>query len=191
MIPDISLTTVDALLDELASHSNYSGESLKKRPKRAKKDILSDLYRSLSPFAAACMTQIILRDLRPILYPPFSSNSTINLQHFNSKAYHQLTIWEVMREWHRDMPSIYRARANLDAAARTVHQLQSKGSTDHIGSVTPVLGLPINIPKCAKGTSIKHALKMLGEPSSIWAETKYDGERCVGIDRRYNVPSAI
>jgi hypothetical protein len=73
----------DELLDELASHSGFSQMSQqpfhKRTEPRAQLDILREMYTELAPHEAAFLTQIILQDLRPVLYPLPIVNTTLNL----------------------------------------------------------------------------------------------------------------
>ncbi|KAJ7777837.1 hypothetical protein DFH07DRAFT_796301, partial [Mycena maculata] len=171
-----SIVDVDALLDELASHSGFSDASVRARhphaTRRPKALIIRDLYRSLSPLDASFLTQIILKDLRPLLYPLTDTHYTVALKSFNSAAVTELTKEDAMRVWdpgHR-MLAIYRVRSRLDDASATFEA----GIT---GTVMPQIGIPVEIPKSEKGRSCLHAMKMLKASQEIWAETKYDGER--------------
>lgn len=126
------------------------------------------------------MTQIILKDLRPLLYPLPSTRSTLNLREFKSNAVHELTAQQAMRAWHPIMPKIYRVRASLDAAAEGVEHLANGAAFDEV--VRPQVGVQIEIPKCLKGEGCQrviNTLKGCGHNAVVWAETKYDGERFV------------
>lgn len=69
------------------------------------------------------------------------------------------------------MLKMYRTRANITEAALC---FEAGGAIAH---PRPRWGVPVEIPKSAKGRSPKHALNVLRSSSTIWAETKYDGER--------------
>ncbi|KDQ19564.1 hypothetical protein BOTBODRAFT_28144 [Botryobasidium botryosum FD-172 SS1] len=173
-----TLEEVDSLLDELASHSAYSKSSQdSSKPRRSKKAILRDLYRHLSPWGAACMTQIILKDLRPLYRLP-STSTTAALLKYNSNAFDRLSKWEVMKEWHSSMPRMYRLIGNFDEAATVMENLDLAGTSPCVKDLwIPKLGAPVEIPKCTKGRSIAHVLSELKGSMKVWAETKYDGER--------------
>lgn len=147
---------------------------------RTRTSILSELYANLTPFGAACMTQIILKDIRPVLYPIPSTRTTVSLLRFRSNAIHELTLHESMAIWDSRMPKIYKVRASLDAAAEAVEGL-SRGQIV-MDPFKPVMGTPVAIPKCLKGQCCRSVIDTLrGSRGSehAWAETKYDGERLV------------
>ena len=144
-----SIQRIDALLDELATLSGYSNVGFfQPRPHRTRISILRDLYLDLNPLEAKFITQIILKDLRPVLYPLTETHTTRALLHYKSNALHVLSKWEVMRAWHSCMPRIYRARATLDEASRAVETLSSLNQIplDH-DVFLPVLGVPIEVPQ--------------------------------------------
>ncbi|KAG8984225.1 hypothetical protein FRB90_005470, partial [Tulasnella sp. 427] len=177
---EISLPDIDRLLDELAAHSPFSDATVHSRTPRPRprKQILTELYRTLTPQGASCMTQIILKDLRPLLYSLPSNRTTSNLLHFNSNALHELTIHEAMQIWNPNMLKIFRIRATLDAAAESLDELDAGSPSGEI--FCPKFGVPVEIPKCLKGQGCKEAIETLQNGSrfdSAWAETKYDGER--------------
>ncbi|KAJ6591764.1 hypothetical protein DFH09DRAFT_1137908 [Mycena vulgaris] len=172
----LSISEVNVLLDELASHSGYSDMSVRdKHPhatRRPRSTIIRALYRSLAPLDAAFLTQIILKDLRPLLYPLTETHYTVALKSFNSVAITQLTKEDAMKAWDksRKMLDIYRVRSRLDDAAAAI-------DAGIIGTVMPLIGTPVEIPKSEKGRGCLHALEILRSSKEVWAETKYDGER--------------
>ncbi|KAJ6457176.1 hypothetical protein C8R47DRAFT_173370 [Mycena vitilis] len=174
-ISPLSIAEVDDLLEELASHSGYSDKSVRRTHSRAtrrsKSDILRALYRSMSPMDASFLTQIILKDLRPLLYPLPDSHYTVALKSYNSVAVTQLSKEDAMKAWDpsRQMLKTYRVRSGLDAAAAVF----DAGITD----VLPRIGTPVEIPKSEKGRGCMHALEIIRSSKEVWAETKYDGER--------------
>lgn len=92
------------------------------------------------------MTQIILKDMRPVLYPLVETHTTKALLQYRSNALRMLSKWEVMNAWHPCMSRIYRVRATLDDAARAIESLPSVArlaSDHHVFS--PVLGIPIEV----------------------------------------------
>ncbi|KAF7356774.1 DNA ligase [Mycena venus] len=175
-ISPLSIAEVDDLLEELASHSAYSSISVRnnnpRATRRSKSVILRALYRSLSPLDASFLTQIILKDLRPLLYPLPHVHYTVALKSFNSVSLIQLSKEDAMNAWDptRQMLSIYRIRSGFDDAAAAF----DAGIT---GTIVPRIGTPIEIPKSEKGRACLHALEILRASKEIWAETKYDGER--------------
>ncbi|KAJ6621297.1 hypothetical protein B0H10DRAFT_2017849 [Mycena sp. CBHHK59/15] len=175
-ISPLSIAQIDDLLDELASHSGYSHNSVRSTQPRAtcrpKSTIIRALYRSLSPLDAAFLTQIILKDLRPLLYPLAETHYTAALKAHNSTAITHLSKEHAMLAWDptRQMLNIYRVRARLDDASIGF-------DSGMAGVVMPLVGTPVEIPKCEKGRGCVHALKILQSSNEVWAETKYDGER--------------
>ncbi|KAF8202116.1 hypothetical protein BJ912DRAFT_943800 [Pholiota molesta] len=174
----LSIAEIDALLDELAALSGYTHTSIRaKHPKgqrRTRAEIMRSLFRDLAPEDAAVLTQIILKDLRPLLYPLTEFHYTAALTRFNSAAVKMLTKEHAMDVWdptHRFL-RFYRMRAALDEAAAFA---DLPGTTPR--DIQPVVGSPIAIPKSEKGLSCAHALDFLYGSETVWAETKYDGER--------------
>ncbi|KAF8449063.1 DNA ligase/mRNA capping enzyme [Boletus edulis BED1] len=174
-----SLQEVDALLDELASTSLFSNKSFHdgnasmSNTKRSKSAILRSLYDSLPATDAAYLTQIILKDLRPLLYPPPSAMTSHVLLAYNTRSKQVLTREQFMKAWDPSgsMIKMYKVRAKLDEAAMGFEA----GGT--LVTAHPRWGVPVEIPKSAKGRSPLHALELLDTDGQIWAETKYDGER--------------
>ncbi len=114
---------MDELLDELAATSAYSHTSIRKnypQPYRhSKQDILKTLFRQLSPLETAFLSHIILKDLRPILYPFPDVNSSAALLDFNTKAVKMLTKEDALIAWDptRYMLKLHRIEADLDAVS--------------------------------------------------------------------------
>lgn len=113
---------MDELLDELAATSAYSHESIHKKyphAHRPKLDILKTLFRQLPPLETAFLTHIILKDLRPILYPFPDVNSSVALLNFNTNAIKMLTKQDVMTAWDSTgyMSRLHRIEADLDAVS--------------------------------------------------------------------------
>ncbi|THH32366.1 hypothetical protein EUX98_g1806 [Antrodiella citrinella] len=168
-----TLQDVDMLLTELATTSPFSSASVRSAaPKpRSKRAILTELFRSLDDTEAAFMTQIILKDLRPIVYPIEETHYSTSLLLYNTNAINMLTKEEAMKIWDPSFKMLraYSVRATLEAAAEIYE--------DPNAELTPRLGVPIGIPKCTKGLGCSNAIKALRRSNTIWAETKYDGER--------------
>lgn len=172
-----SLQDINVLLDELASTSAFSDKTLHAdcslSPPRSKSSILKSLFESLPALDAAYLTQIILKDLRPILYAPPVASTSRALLEYNTNSKSVLTKEQFMKTWDPSgsMLKMYRTRANITEAALC---FEAGGAIAH---PRPRWGVPVEIPKSAKGRSPKHALNVLRSSSTIWAETKYDGER--------------
>ncbi|KAG8965975.1 hypothetical protein FRC03_012710 [Tulasnella sp. 419] len=177
-VRSISLSRVDELLDELALHSPFSelrnSSNHQPRPQMA---IISDLYSTLNPSGAAVMTQIILQDLRPLLYPPPTTRSRANLIGYNSNSFQALTVPAALRLWDPLLPQIFKVRATLEDAFETLATLDSTPGHLKLG---PSVGTQVQIPKCIKAQGCKNAIDIFSGPGGsrkVWAETKYDGER--------------
>lgn len=145
MIGPKSLQQVNLLLDELASTSLFSDKSIHSaRPlsqKRSKLAILRSLYESLPALDAAYLTQIILKDLRPILYaPPAASTSRVLLE-YNTNSKLMLTKEQFMMTWDPSgsMLKMYRVRANMTEAALG---FEAGGV---ISYAKPCLGVPVEV----------------------------------------------
>jgi DNA ligase 4 len=136
----LSIAEIDALLDELASTSAFSDPSLRKfrSPKRRTRHaILCDLYRSTSmpAFDASFLTQIILKDLRPLLFPLAETHYTAALTKYNTKSIAPLSKEDAMRAWDPSgwMLKTYKVRASLFEAANTFEMR----SSDQHATATP------------------------------------------------------
>ncbi|KAJ3731805.1 hypothetical protein DFJ43DRAFT_1077544 [Lentinula guzmanii] len=175
---NLDIFEVNGLLDQLAStspwsHLDYSKKNLSRHSTKSlltRKDILKSLYRQMIPWEAAVLTQIILKDLRGLLYPLLETDPTAALKDYNTRAVKVMTKENAMFAWDpsNNMNRSYRARWDMDAAAKAFE------SGNEVG---PRPGTQIGVPKSQKGRSCKHALSFFPESSQVWAETKYDGER--------------
>ncbi|KAI0664436.1 hypothetical protein C8Q70DRAFT_947961 [Cubamyces menziesii] len=175
----MSLARVDALLGELAAKSAFSDDTVRKSSttsRRSREAMLTDLYTALAPVECAVVTQIILKDLRPLLYPipKSASHYASALLQYKSNAVEMLTKAAAMYAWDPSgrMAVIFRARANVEDAANA---FESFANGEGMPEVTA--GMPIQIPKCVKGQGPAHSLKVLKGADKVWVETKYDGER--------------
>lgn len=90
-------------------------------PSRA--SILRELYSPLDAWQATVMTQIILKDLTPLLYPPPSPSPSVCLRLYNANAYKTLELRDAMRIWHWALPAVFRCRNQLDEALRIVQHI--------------------------------------------------------------------
>ncbi|KAM5530825.1 hypothetical protein V8D89_015515 [Ganoderma adspersum] len=177
----VSLEQVDTLLAELASKCAFSDAAVRApfsatAPRRTREAILAALFASLTPAEGAVLTQIILKDLRPLLYPiPRSATHyTAALLRYKSNAVTMLTKEAAMHAWDPTgrMSQIFKSRANLEETTRTYESLQPGDALPE-----PEYGIPVQIPKCVKGQGTAQALGVLKGADKIWIETKYDGER--------------
>jgi DNA ligase-4 len=91
---------VDKLLDELAATCPFSDTSLRNPNARPKLDVLKALYKNMPPLDAQFVTQIILKDLRPVLYPLPAMHYTAALKEYNSKSVHMLCKADAVKVWH-------------------------------------------------------------------------------------------
>ncbi|KNZ77381.1 DNA ligase 4 [Termitomyces sp. J132] len=184
-ISPLSITQVDELLDELASTSGYSHESIRKKyptnKRRARLLIIKDLFRTLSPIDASFLTQIILKDLRPILYPLHDTHYIASLLGHNSGSVKMLSKEDAMNIWDPSkwMLNSYRVKATFTETAIEFEKPPSERSRN-----VPKTGVPVAIPKSEKGRSPRNALQYFcsrqqkqRKHQQVWAETKYDGER--------------
>lgn len=113
---------IDQLLFELASTSAFSSANIhaSSSARRKPREILRDLYRSATPSSAALITQIILKDLRPLLYPLTGERHyTAQLLQYNSRSVTMLTKEQAMWAWDPTgrMAGAYKARASLEHAS--------------------------------------------------------------------------
>ncbi|WVQ66382.1 uncharacterized protein L199_004562 [Kwoniella botswanensis] len=190
----VSIRDVDALLDELASSSTFSQLSqdqnqIHSRParRRSPQEILILLYRdsNLTPYALSVLTQIILRDLRPLLNPlPKLSvrNPTTMLRMKSNTGPEQLSLKDALCVWDKRLWGFYNGGiGNSDRCFDKLDKLENEH--DKIVMTGPVLGINVKIPKCRKGRSIPDALSEFTGTryalpvDEVWAETKYDGYR--------------
>nr|GAT42989.1 predicted protein [Mycena chlorophos] len=171
----LTMAEVDLLLDELAAGSGFTDESVRKKlpgSRRPKTIIMRSLYRDLTPRSAAWLTQILLKDLRPMLYPLPATHYTAALISSTSFSFVELTKEDSMRAW--------------DPTGRLLHNYRSRSRLDDAVSAfeageaiffTPSIGQPVPIPKALKGRGCQQALEPLCKSKCVWAERKMDGER--------------
>lgn len=139
----LTLARVDALLDELAASSTFSQLSQRSQEAKSSHDplaVLHTLYRDsgLSPCAAGALTQIILRDLRPLLAPPPRAHPALQLRTTVTASPAYLTLPAAMKVWDPRMVRAYRAGLGcLDACADA-----AETGEVHCG---PVLGVNVDV----------------------------------------------
>ncbi|OSD05314.1 hypothetical protein PYCCODRAFT_1385066 [Trametes coccinea BRFM310] len=175
----LSLGAVDVLLSELAAACAFSADAVRQSrsgSRRSREAIISEIYTSLAPFECSVVTQVILKDLRPLLYPipKSASHYTSALLRYKSNAVMMLSKEAAMHAWDPSgrFSVIFKTRANLADAADAF-----EGFVNGEGLPQPTVGSPIQIPKCVKGQGTAHSLKALKGADKVWVETKYDGER--------------
>ncbi|KAF8625598.1 hypothetical protein AX15_005289 [Amanita polypyramis BW_CC] len=168
----LSISDVDSLLDELALASEYPAAALhfKTPAPRNRHIVLRHLYCSLSPFDSSYVTQIILKDLRPLLYPLPSSHYSSALTEHNTVSVRPLTIEDAMLTWDPSgqLLRTYRLRPTIDDIVVFEENADVEQGTT---------GSFIQMPKSKKGRGCSHALSYFKRSRLVWAETKYDGER--------------
>jgi DNA ligase 4 len=131
---------VDALLTELASSCAFSASSVRHIiNRRSPCDIIKTIYSRMSPLAAGFLTQIILKDMRTILYPISETHYTACLLQYNSKSVSMLTMEDVMKAWDSSgrMLRIYRVRMSLEDAAAACDNPCTEAE--------PLIGVPIQV----------------------------------------------
>jgi DNA ligase-4 len=138
----LTIAEVDNLLDELASTCPFSDTTLRARIKpaaRSKLAVLRTLYDTLPATDAQFLTQIILKDLRPVLYPVPAPHYTAALKQFNASSVQILTKEDAMRAWDESggMLKVYRVRSDLDEASRAFENGEA------CGGLMPIIGTPI------------------------------------------------
>lgn len=133
------------MLDELASTSAFSDKTLHAdfslSPPRSKSSILKSLFESLPALDAAYLTQIILKDLRPILYAPPVASTSRALLEYNTNSKSALTKEQFMKTWDPSgsMLKMYRTRANITEAALC---FEAGGAIAH---PRPRWGVPVEV----------------------------------------------
>ena len=149
----ITLHQVDALLDALASHSAYSALSQPPPYIKPQSSVLTSLYRdaSLSPYALALLTQIILRDLRPLLNPlPRLTvrNPTAMLRLKSTAGPAPLGLGAALRVWSEEAWGMYMGgKGNLDWCLDIVDLRTGKGEGK--GDKGPVVGVNVQVRRCS------------------------------------------
>ena len=102
-ISPLSVLEVDALLNEIASRCPWSSHDIRhvfdNQPKRPIRDVLMKLYNDMPPFDAAVLTQILLKDLRPVLYPIAATDTTVSLTSYNASSIQMLTLADALCDW--------------------------------------------------------------------------------------------
>jgi DNA ligase-4 len=157
-ISPLSISQVNSLLDELASNSGFSHRSIRdaypKRARRGRLPVLKALFRSLSPVDASFLTQIILKDLRPVLYPIRASHYTSALVDFNTTSVQMLTKEHAMRVWDPTcwMLKAYRVKSTIDEA------VASFSMPPHLRDANvPRIGIPVQVTLAPQTLQTQHS----------------------------------
>jgi DNA ligase 4 len=110
-----TLHDLEALLDQLARHCRFSQHAYisDESALQPVESILQDIYDSVTPEEASFITQVLLKDLRPLYYPLTLVHTTSNLLKGKSTI-NEFKIYQAMKAWHPQLPSIYRVYADLD-----------------------------------------------------------------------------
>lgn len=133
---------MDNLLSELASLSMWSNASFRTSDSskhRTRNDILRTLYSDLPASDASYLTQIILKDLRPVLYPAPGRTTAESLLGFKSDSVMMLSKEDAMRLWDETgmMRRAFDARGTFEEAA-----LVFEGGEEQ---VNPVVGKMLQV----------------------------------------------
>nr|XP_019009197.1 uncharacterized protein I206_05844 [Kwoniella pini CBS 10737]OCF47978.1 hypothetical protein I206_05844 [Kwoniella pini CBS 10737] len=146
----MTIRELDLLLDELATSSSFSQLSQNPSTVRAPQEILLTLYResNLSPYGLCVLTQIILRDLRPLLNPlpklPIR-NPTTMLRLKSNTGPEQLTLRDAMICWDKRMWDFYTGgTGNIDVCADMIENLD-KTNLEGIVMTGPKLGTNVKV----------------------------------------------
>ncbi|KAJ7583386.1 hypothetical protein C8J56DRAFT_953899 [Mycena floridula] len=187
VVSSLTIQQVDELLDELAAVSGYSHFSVRNTSfnRRSRTQILHSLYHSLSSGEASFLTQIILKDLYPLVYLPPAAHFTDSLLNYNAASVPTLQPLDAMTVWDPSflMRRAMRVCATFDDAAQAFE-------TGRLPE--PCVGRMLPVPKSSKGRSASHALSFLRKSDQAWAEVKYDGERAqIHVQLRAGQPPAI
>ncbi|KAG6898310.1 hypothetical protein C0992_011901 [Termitomyces sp. T32_za158] len=167
-ISPLSIAQVDELLDELASTSGYSHESVRKKyspnKRRARLPVIKDLFRTLSPIDASFLTQIILKDLRPILYPLRDTHYIASLMGHNATSVKMLCKEDAMNIWDpsRWMLNSYRVKATFTETANEFERPSSERSPN-----VPKIGVPVAVATFYCTPHIKPCLRAMVTDTEI------------------------
>lgn len=135
----------------MAAKSGYSDKSVRsKYPKQhsqPRSAILRTLFRHLSPEDASVLTQIILKDLRPLMYPLIEFHYTTALTKFNASSVKMLNKEHAMDVWDpsRLLSSFYRMRSSLDEAAAFADNSPSSKSNSRWSDIRPTIASPVAV----------------------------------------------
>lgn len=184
----MTISEVDALLDQLAAWSSWSQLSQIPSDRPSASTILRRLFRDsqMSPRASAVLTQVILRDLRPLLCPLprlASGRPELLIHEKITSAPEQLSLERAMQSWDPLMAKLYHdGKGDMDWCAATAEKIRLSKESATIPP-GPILGINVKIPKArGAGSSVDLALRgfydgCVPKAPRLWAEAKYDGYR--------------
>lgn len=144
----MTLGQVNKHLDNFAAHCSFSQLSQLPANFPSQPEILTILFRdsNLSPYSLSLLTQIILRDLSPLLNPLPKlrvSNPTAMLRLKTTAGPAQLDLYTAMRCWHPDMARLYhRGLGDLDLCADECENANLGGPSKIRG---PVVGVNVQV----------------------------------------------
>lgn len=144
----MTISELDTLLDELAASSSFSQLSQLPDAPRPIKRILTILYCDwkLSPYALSVLTQIILRDLRPLkdpipCLPIRNPTSLLRIKTNNSPS--QLSLKDAMMCWDRRMWDLYNGGyGNVDLCADVLERNPLLDPSKNNG---PIIGVNVAV----------------------------------------------
>lgn len=146
----LTITELDHLLDQLATLSPFSQLSQPGPSHLTQSSLLTRLFRDsdLSPYALAVLTQVILRDLRPLLNPlprlP-TRNPTAMLRLKSNTGPAQLELAQAMKCWGHRMAKLYfDGKGDLDWCADAVEDMKTKTGIRRI-SAGPQVGVNVQV----------------------------------------------
>lgn len=146
---------MDALLTELAAKSSFSHDSVRSKHKKAtarpRSAIVRELFRSLTPFDAGVVVQIILKDLQPLLYPVKGDiHYSMSLKFYSSLSVKMLTRDHAMYVWDpsREMVKCYQVTSSIEEASHRFDLPRGERAplTPRIGSRIAVSAFPVLWP---------------------------------------------
>jgi len=137
----LDVLQIDRLLTQLASFSPFSHSSIQRNPDlpSSRFELLKTLYSSLSPAEASFLTQIILKDLRPVLYPSKETHYTAALKHQKSNSVAYLAVIDALRVWDPTLNALLRWRV---VSSFEVVLSNDDGGLVCVGNPLQVSGLP-------------------------------------------------
>jgi DNA ligase-4 len=145
----LTISDLDAILDQLAAFSPFSQLSQPSPSTMTQSSLLTRLFRDsgLSPYALAVLTQIILRDLRPLLNPLpklTTRNPTAMLRLKSNAGPAQLELYQAMRCWDPRMGKLYSTgKGDLDWCADTMDGTRDGGVAGI--SHGPIVGVNVQV----------------------------------------------
>ena len=138
--------------------SGFTDRSLRKHRSatRTRQAILSDLFKSMPALDASFLAQIVLKDLRPLLFPLAETHYTAALTKYNTKSVTSLSKEDVMKAWDPSgwMLKTYRVRACLHEAANAF-ELPPSSDQDLAATPQPRIRIPIEVSS-TRCKSFKH-----------------------------------